>query len=440
MRPTRTPYVGRRQRGVTTLIIVSVLFFILALVAAYTNRNMIFEQRTAGNQFRSTLAFEAVEAGVEWTLSMLNNGRIDDDCLSSDDAAQLSFRQRYLNMSADTGLVDPGPAFGADLGGTVWPSCVFNGADWTCSCPVNGDPALVEPVGAGVFPAFRVRFVRHVPQRPGLVWLEVNGCTRLDDTCLDFPAAPVAGEGRMRARVLVALKSALPAVPSAAITVLGDVDVPGGGTTLWAINGSAGSGGLAVMAGGSVDTDVSLGSSPGSPADRARVVSEADPSLVAAVFPPDAADARNRMFSNVFATTFDLYRDQAATLVLDCDPCGAADVREAAERHPGRILWLAGDASLDSGGGIGSPAAPVMLVVNGALALDVPLHGVVYSRGESLALSGAGGSIQGALIGEGDLDFESGSTLTVTHEAQTLNRLRWTHGTFVRVPGGWRDF
>lgn len=116
MRPTRTPYVGRRQRGVTTLIIVSVLFFILALVAAYTNRNMIFEQRTAGNQFRSTLAFEAVEAGVEWTLSMLNNGRIDDDCLSSGDAAQLSFRQRYLNMSADTGLVDPGPAFGADLG------------------------------------------------------------------------------------------------------------------------------------------------------------------------------------------------------------------------------------------------------------------------------------------------------------------------------------
>ena len=48
------------QRGVATLAVVMVLFFIIALTAAYTSRNMIFEQKTSANQYRSTLAFEAV--------------------------------------------------------------------------------------------------------------------------------------------------------------------------------------------------------------------------------------------------------------------------------------------------------------------------------------------------------------------------------------------
>ncbi|MBK7062382.1 MAG: hypothetical protein IPH51_18705 [Rubrivivax sp.] len=33
-----------------------VLFFIMSLVAAYTSRNLIFEQRTSANQLRSTQA------------------------------------------------------------------------------------------------------------------------------------------------------------------------------------------------------------------------------------------------------------------------------------------------------------------------------------------------------------------------------------------------
>jgi hypothetical protein len=32
------------------------LFFIISMVAAYTSRNLIFEQRTSANQYRSTQA------------------------------------------------------------------------------------------------------------------------------------------------------------------------------------------------------------------------------------------------------------------------------------------------------------------------------------------------------------------------------------------------
>jgi hypothetical protein len=431
------PAARGRQRGVTTLIIVSLLFFILSLVAAYTNRNMLFEQRTSGNQYRSTQAFEAAEAGVEWALAMLNSGRIDADCQPSADAAQTSFRQRYLNMSADTGLVDPGPAFGADLGGTVWPSCVFDGAAWDCHCPVNGAPDLDAPAGAGVFPAFRIRFVRHNPQRPGLIWLEVNGCTRLDNTCLDFPAAAVAGEGRARSRVLLALKSALPAVPSAALVARGTVTVPVG-ATLAAYNGSPGTSGLAVMAGGSVDGSVPVGSAPGTPGDPALLISASDPALDLTLLPED--DRGPRFFSSVFAANVVPYRDQAAVFMLACDPCDADAIRAAASRNPGRILWAAGNVTLDAGGAVGAPNAPVLLVVEGELDLSVPVHGVIYGRGDPWVVAGAGGNVQGALVAENGLNLAAGAQITVSHEIQTLNRLRWMHGSFVRVPGGWRDF
>ena len=67
-----------KQRGAATLVVVMVLFFIISMVAAYTSRNMIFEQRTGANLYRATQSFEAAEAGMNWALMMLNRGRIDE--------------------------------------------------------------------------------------------------------------------------------------------------------------------------------------------------------------------------------------------------------------------------------------------------------------------------------------------------------------------------
>ena len=69
-----TPGTGRAagQRGAASLIVVMLLFFVLSLTAAYANRHLIFEQKTSANQSRSTAAFEAAEAGIEWALAQLN--------------------------------------------------------------------------------------------------------------------------------------------------------------------------------------------------------------------------------------------------------------------------------------------------------------------------------------------------------------------------------
>ncbi|MBK9136246.1 MAG: pilus assembly PilX N-terminal domain-containing protein [Betaproteobacteria bacterium] len=114
-----------------------VLFFIITLVAAYMSRNLLFEQRTSTNQFRSTLAFETAEAGVEWALARLNDARMNDDCTPLTSAAsvttEVTFRERYLDINSTTGVISP--VAGGRIAG-----CVFNGTTWVCDCPASGNP------------------------------------------------------------------------------------------------------------------------------------------------------------------------------------------------------------------------------------------------------------------------------------------------------------
>lgn len=409
------------------------LFFVLALVAAYTNRSMVFEQRTSGNQYRSTQALEAADAGMEWALAMLNSGRIDDQCAPTADATQQSFRRRLLQIDDVTGTIQPDPA-DADDNGTAWPTCVHDGAAWRCHCPGDGAGSPKPPDGLGVFPAFRVRFASAAAAGPGLVELEVNGCTRLDDECLRFPARGVAGEGRASLRVLIALRSALPGPPVAAITVRGDLDAEG--EELGAFNPDPASGGLAILTGGELLNPGGLrlagpaGTAPEESVRRAPAMS------LEAI--PDADKRPPRFFEQTFAAALDTYRNQPATVELDCTGgCNADRVRAAAERHPDRILWArGGPVNLAPPGVIGSADEPVLLVVpDGAVALGVQMHGLIYGAGGGWT---GDGTLRGALIDAGD--FAGGATFDVVRDAAVLDRLRWRTGSFVRVPGGWRDY
>ena len=72
----------RRERGVATLIVVMVLFFVVSLVAAYTNRNLLYEQRMSINNFRATAAMSAADAGIDWAVAMLSGARVDANCMA----------------------------------------------------------------------------------------------------------------------------------------------------------------------------------------------------------------------------------------------------------------------------------------------------------------------------------------------------------------------
>jgi Tfp pilus assembly protein PilX len=54
---------------VATVPVVLLLLLGLGILGLYANRGLVFEQRTAANQARSTQAFEVAEAGLEWAAS-----------------------------------------------------------------------------------------------------------------------------------------------------------------------------------------------------------------------------------------------------------------------------------------------------------------------------------------------------------------------------------
>ena len=440
-RPFHTPdfrRAARCQRGAATLVVVSRLVFIVSLVAAYANRNLIFEQRTSANQARSTRAFETADAGVEWAASMLNVGRIDDSCQPTADAAATSFRDRYLEIDATTGLVQPRANLVASP--PSLPTCVHNGTQWLCSCPATGASSIPAAPTTGVAPAFRLRFVQRPANRPGTIWVEVQACTRLADTCLGAGAdSATAGEGRAKTAVLLALRSALPSPPVAALVARDTVNL--NNSVVRGINPLQGSGrSLAIQAGQGPLSGAGalvLGGAAGEIVSASTHILAPDTSLSTGITP-----AGDWFFGSLFGIQATDYRDQPASLRLPCnaaDPCNAARLRTAAARNPGRILWAQGDVDLNGGAPLGSATEPVMLVVEGDLAANsIQVHGLIYGRKASWAVTGNNLTVFGAVVAENNLTLTG--PVEVTRDANVLNLLRWRHGSFVRVPGGWSDY
>lgn len=423
------------SRGAATLVVVMVLFFIVALVAAYASRNLIFEQRTSANQYRATQAFEAAEAGLEWALTQLNSGRIDARCAPRVDPATAdeSFRLRYLSMAFDGAVTarlrpDGSPRRAA---------CVFDGANWQCNCPGDAAPALASPVGAGPFPAFVLRFhdvdSNGIAYPPGVTRIESTGCTRLDADSICTPGA-ASGDGRATTTILAALKGALVTPPAAASTVRGNL-TRAPNAVLRAVNQDPTTHWLTVHAGAIVAPDetwlIALGA-PGTPWGQSFVE---DASMLA--LQPDP------MFVSVFGMARSTYRLQPASMQVRCaQDCSAARVRDLALLNPGRVLWIDGDFDFSIGDAIGSAAFPVALVVNGSVTVshaNARLNGLLYTTGPTLTNIGTL-TLAGALVGEANLALDGNGTSNVVYDAAMLNLLRRGSGSFVRVPGSWRDF
>lgn len=450
MKRFQPPAPRRKQHGAATLIVVMVLFFIISLVAAYTNRNLIFEQRTSANQYRSTQALEVAEAGLEWAVSQLNFGRITSACAQSTNITDTSFRQRYLVTDPVTGKITPAPN---PAGGELTASCVWAGATtgWDCSCPSTGATALTPPSGGAQAPAFRVRFrsiagdtpTSTVPRQPGAVWVQVVGCTRLDvsgSPCLTFGGQGALNEGRVVVSSMLAVGANAVGLPLAPLTANGNVGPTGGGS-MDLYNTATGGTGIAVHASGTVNSVTTRGA-PGSPRGSTIIQNDSRLNLPAA----GTFSAADRMFASIFnMRPQETFRPQQAAVELSCTlGCSAATVRSALALNPGRPLWLTGALNVDSAGDIGSATEPALLVVNGPVNFatsGVNINGLVYIRlpaGTADWVTSGTGRITGAVVIDGGVSGNGDTTLV--YDGDILQRVRYGVGSFVRVPGSWRDF
>lgn len=424
---------AQRQHGLAALAVTLLLGLASLLALIQTHRSIATESRASVNQVRSSQAFEAAEAGIEWAIAKLNDdAAIGVDCLplasSSTTSGAMSFRDAHLRY--DAALRQHVAATWDDAGATrpLAAACRRSASGWNCTCPSNGAAGTPAASGNDVAPAFRVSL--RSGDSAALVRVVSYGCTDAATACVGDIDPGADHEAAARVELLVALLPGLRSEPVAAMTVRGDVDAFGAG--LGARNDDPGSGGLALHAGGRViGNALRLTSSPGS-------------SLAASIVGGDAAlagSSADRFFARWFGMTQDAWAHQpGATRIACASGCAAALIAAVGAGH--RMVAIEGDLALDGPITLGEPNRPVIVVVSGAARLGgaVVVHGVFH--GASIHWGGsAGGAVIGAALTPGNYTGSTGSAgPDFIRDAATLARLRYGTGSFVRVAGSWKDF
>lgn len=440
----------RLGHGVATLTMVMVLFFVMAMVAAYANRNLIYEQRISVNNLRATSAMSAADAGVDWAIAMLNGGLVDTSC-AANAAGASTFRGRYLQLQADGSYTIPTWAAGA-ANRAIITACVMTTAPWTCHCPTTGVPNFAAVTEAA--PVFRLEVLQAalpgVPSpgpRPGAIVVKSQGCANFNSLSADpnyedaYYAACHKSYGQTRPRVdavanvqvTLGLVRALPTPPQAALTAGNTISMAGANPLT--VSNTAAQAGVTLHAGSAlpVGTVVVLQGPAGSiPASTDRT---GDANLFGLVAPPAGEPG---MFESLFGMDQATYSRQPAAVFVNCAAgCTSADIGAPMAANPGRILWIAGNINLDQAGVLGSAAQPLMLVASGDVSVSaaVTVNGFVYAARDINVLV-AGSSIIGAAVA--GRNFTGQAPTIVAYDADMLRSISIGYGSFVKVPGSWQ--
>jgi len=422
-----------RQHGAATLVVVMVLFLVMALLAAYANRSLLFEQRVAGSYYRSSLSQEVAEAGVEWTLAQLNGNAMDNACKPVDSAGQ-RFADKYVLVNPADRTISSKVTDGL---GVIDCARDTGNEGWSCRCPAADSAHTARAAAATneLTPSFAVQL--EAGKRGGTMALKVRGCTdSVPDSCGGVGGVAIADISKAQLAktsltVLVGLVSAVRSPPAAPLVVKGGIVSTGvGGLGLH--NADARSAGMLATLGGAWTgiIDTRLETVPG--ANGSQAVVQADPTLL-------NADAQE-VFKMFMGTSVARYPQHPAARTLSCDgDCGPA--LEAAYTAGQRIVWVEGDLTLSSNKVLGSVSDPLLIVVNGAVTLTGPfqLNGMLVSTGGLgwTNTSGMTSLVNGIVLVGGDM--ATAGRVDIVYQQTVADHVRNRLGSYVRVPGGWND-
>jgi len=416
-----------KQRGVAALAVTMLLFFVMLLGVGFVNRNLVFEQRASTNQYRSTQAFEAAEAGLEWALAQLSrNQRAGADCLPIADPSATSFRSRQLAFDKPTATFSPQTWLDGTTARPVQAACMRSGTGWACSCPSAGSHGLAVSAGEPPAAAFNVWF--EATGRPGLVRAMAVGCSNLGGVCAADPMTPT--DASTRTQALFALLPALRSVPVAALTTRGAVLADG--VAFGAHNTDVASSGVAIHAGGAVSAGSAHLSIPAGAAMSDAIVGH-DPQL--------AGLASERFFATYFGLDQGAWSRRPIVRRIACaGDCTAALLALVANDAEPSLVFVEGNLQLGGPAAFGSLVRPIVIVASGAIQLsgDVSIFGVVYGSGLTWNGATSQARVRGALIVDGN--YKGDATPEIVYDAAVLGLLRSYAGSFTRVNGSWRDF
>lgn len=415
----------RHQAGAAALAVTLLLFFVLALVLAFANRQLVFEQRSSSNQVRAGTSLEAAQAGLDWAQALLNSPhRLDSDCaVDTNGASNGSKTWRDIQLS-----YAPAPRLQLSQAGLT-AACLRDGNGWRCHCPRQGAASVALPAGDTPSPGFVVQLIDH--PEPGHVLLRAKGCSQAGPACWNLAQATPAGQAQSHLQVQLALAGGLRTPPAAALTARGHIH----GTALGAHHSEAGTAGVALHAGGSINLASPHSTTvAGGTASQAQAANDAD----LAGLGPDP------LFSALWGMGPPRWAAQSSVLQLLCAGNCGATLQAAIARRGNRMVWIAGDATLGGASPssplqLGSADDPLLLVVTGKLTLlgAVQLHGAVYADELHWNNAHAAAFLRGAAWSQ--TDVRSDSAPQFFFDPAVLARLRWNTGSFAVLPGSWKD-
>ncbi|CAM3838807.1 PilX N-terminal domain-containing pilus assembly protein [Roseateles saccharophilus] len=404
-----------------------VLFLVMALLAAYANRGLLFEQRIAGSYARAALSQEVAEGGIEWALAQLNGPAIDANCQPLAVGGQ-RFADKYLQINpSDRSIVLTKLNYAP-----IFADCTRDNANagWACRCPAIN--TRVPPAAAGgtdLIPSFGIRAI--AGSRGGTIQLISTGCTdSVVDNCAGSNASSRSTSqwAMVRFNSTIALVSAVRTPPATPLVVKGNLDMTGAGLGLH--NTDPRSAGLLLDIGGSWSgmNNARMQSVPGTDPSQASI--QNDQALSAA---PDVF----KMFMGATPTRY--FQHPSLRTVTCSGDCSNA--LQTAYNAGSRILWVAGSMSFSSNKTIGSPGDPVLIIADGNISLDGPfiLNGMLVATG-NLSWNNAGGAtllINGIVLVGGSM--QTSGAMDIAYQQAIADQLTNRMGSFVRVPGGWVD-
>lgn len=434
----------RAQRGAGALVAVVLLYVAMAIIVVFTNRNLIFEQKTSANQYRATMALEAAEAGLEWATTMLNkSGRITAQCVDAGAGSGVRFRDKYMSYDSAQRRWQLNPGFGPVVAACVTSQSATD-TDWTCSCPSGtlppappAVPNVVAPSAGGFKPGFAIAFVTNTATRS--VDLVSYGCTSV------INSVACTGDAAATVRVTLASVSAMSTAPGGPVIARGTATVGG---NVGVQNGDPNSAGVTVNAGMGITVGnlSNIISTPGTPPSSTLVGN--DESL--------RNSSEDQMFQTFFGVPKSTWRDSMADAVLSptaespnrCSSTCTEDDVSAALARGARKIWVQGNLEMN-----GNPTLPgttitnqpwnhpFILIVDGTVELrgDVNMYGVLYSTAINWDNTGGGSALLvGVAISEGS--FEANGSHDYFYDPRVVSNLLDIPGAFARVPGSWRDF
>ena len=436
----------RIPRGVATLAVTMLLLFGTTIVAFYLNRGLLFEQKTAANQLRSTSAFEAAEAGLEWATGMLNRpSDITTNCTLLN-TTNISFRKKYVQSAWNAAS---SPTSSVVVANPIQPvGCyldVANNANPVCSCQdvaTTATNTLLNPVSP--MPAFTVSFA---PVAGDDLSVEVTsiGCNAVTGACTAAAAAATAAatagssDATATVRAILKFKRILRAAPAAALTCGGSCN-PAANGNFNVSNFDSSVNGVTVNSGTTANVQYTgpgaIGTIPGIPPQNSIIAGDLS---LQDIRNSDPTCTNDKMFGAYFGSTIAEFQNAPATVTVT----NKTDF-EAKYGDGYRSFYFPSGANLQGGWSIptvGTQNDPVTIVVNGGdlrINSTINVYGLIFSDNASAGAIGTGSSvINGALVTCND--FSSNGNGAITYDGKALTNVQLTTASMVRVPGSWRD-